>query len=315
MHVGIYGKTKKELELYDFLQKIGIPVFFTTSLQDILEKASHVVVFQESVSLFNEAPVYTREDQNLLVLKEMTVQAKKELLAHFGFFYDVLYFTLWGSAKIYGFIAELQKKTPEITFLLTHGSGIISCQIVSKEKNKIFETVISLQKTFSLSLCAEEANIAFPLQELLIAAKKKIAFAESCTGGHLAEQFTRNPGSSNCFLGSFVTYSMECKENILRIPKAVLSSYPVVSAHIAQEMLLGVFHVCSADFGIAVTGLAGPGGGSLDIPVGRVFIALGEKGKEAETICLHLTGSREEIISEVSFQALGALYQKIRANY
>lgn len=112
-----------------------------------------------------------------------------------------------------------------------------------------------------------------------LAQKRKcmIAFAESCTGGLLSKMITDLPGSSEYFWGGAVTYSNEAKKKILGVKEETLAKYGAVSEETASEMLRGILEVSGADIGAAITGIAGPGGGSEAKPVGLVYIAAGSK--------------------------------------
>lgn len=103
---------------------------------------------------------------------------------------------------------------------------------------------------------------------------KRIAFAESCTGGLLAKRITDIPGSSEVFEMGCVTYSNAVKEQILGVSSETLNKYGAVSEQTAREMAEGIYKISGADVGVAVTGIAGPGGGSEEKPVGLAYIAL-----------------------------------------
>ena len=104
--------------------------------------------------------------------------------------------------------------------------------------------------------------------------KKTLALAESCTGGFIAHQITNVPGASEIFLGGIVAYSNGVKEKFLGVKKNSLKKFGAVSANVAGEMAEGARKKFGADFAIAVTGIAGPTGGTKDKPVGTVFIAV-----------------------------------------
>lgn len=103
--------------------------------------------------------------------------------------------------------------------------------------------------------------------------KLSIGLAESCTGGAIAARITQVPGASDYFLGSIVSYSNSAKNRILGVPTAILDSYSAVSKPTALMMLEGVYRQFGCDFGLAITGVAGPSGGTPDTPIGTVFIA------------------------------------------
>jgi nicotinamide-nucleotide amidase len=113
-------------------------------------------------------------------------------------------------------------------------------------------------------------------EALLAVARNKavhIATAESCTGGLIVGLLTEVPGSSDVVERGFVTYSNEAKEELLGVPRALLAEHGAVSAPVAQAMADGALKYSRAQLSIAVTGIAGPGGGSAEKPVGLVYIA------------------------------------------
>ena len=109
---------------------------------------------------------------------------------------------------------------------------------------------------------------------LLADRKLSLALAESCTGGNLAHRVTNVPGASAVFSGGIVSYANEVKEKWLGVRAATLRQHGAVSEAVAREMALGVREKFGADFALAVTGIAGPGGGTPEKPVGTVFLAL-----------------------------------------
>ncbi|MDN3548317.1 competence/damage-inducible protein A [Mucilaginibacter aquaedulcis] len=106
-----------------------------------------------------------------------------------------------------------------------------------------------------------------------------LSVAESCTGGYLSHLFTQHPGSSKVFFGGGVTYSNELKESILGVNPETLYQYGAVSEQTAKEMVQGALLNFKSDFAVAVTGIAGPDGGTEDKPVGTVWIAVAGKDK------------------------------------
>ncbi len=115
-----------------------------------------------------------------------------------------------------------------------------------------------------------ELEVGRKLREL----EKTLAVAESCTGGLLASRITDVPGSSDYFLGGIVAYSNEVKKNLLGVPEEILGTLGAVSKECAERMAQGARELFGADLSLAITGIAGPGGGTEEKPVGLVYVAL-----------------------------------------
>lgn len=150
-------------------------------------------------------------------------------------------------------------------------------------------------------------SISQVVHKSLIELQKTLALAESCTGGHLSAKLTIIPNSSKFFKGSLVTYSNELKKTLLNVSRLTLLNHGAVSRETANEMLQGLMNVSQADYGIAVTGTAGPSDGACNSPVGIVFIAVGEKGKKPHIVRCHFNGNRKEIIEAACERALQEL--------
>ncbi len=146
------------------------------------------------------------------------------------------------------------------------------------------------------------------LQQWFIQHHQTLSFAESCTGGALAAKITLQPGASQYFLGSFVTYSNQMKESLLGVKREVLATKGAVSLEVVSQMLQGVFQATGSSYGMAVSGVAGPGGGSLHAPVGTICYALGKKGGQIEVGVLHLQGQRSQIIERACEDLLTLLW-------
>jgi nicotinamide-nucleotide amidase len=137
-----------------------------------------------------------------------------------------------------------------------------------------------------------------------------LATAESCTGGLVAHRITNVPGASKIFLGGIVAYSNGAKRQFLGIRPETLSRHGAVSAAVAREMAVGARKKFGADFAIAVTGIAGPSGGTTAKPVGTVFIALaGPVGTVAERRLNYF--GRERFKEVTAGQALAMLYSRL----
>jgi len=119
--------------------------------------------------------------------------------------------------------------------------------------------------------------LAMKLGDALHAQQRMLATAESCTGGWVAKVLTDIPGSSSWFDRGFVTYTNQAKQDMLGVPTMVLEKYGAVSEQTVQAMARGGLHHSQADFSLAISGIAGPGGATADKPVGLVCFAWAEK--------------------------------------
>lgn len=128
-------------------------------------------------------------------------------------------------------------------------------------------------------------NIALYIIERLMHHQKKLTMAESCTGGLIASWLTKESGASNIFEGSLVTYSNALKSNWLAVSDRKLDAFGAVSAEVVEEMTEGALNVSYADYAIAVSGIAGPDGGSELKPVGTVFIGVRSKHRTLVEKC------------------------------
>lgn len=141
---------------------------------------------------------------------------------------------------------------------------------------------------------------------LLAQKDRKLATAESCTGGYIAHLITSVPGSSGYYEGSFCTYSYKSKSDILDVDPQLIIDQGAVSQDVVEEMASGLFLHFDADYGIAVSGIAGPGGGTEDKPVGTVWISVG-KENDYVTKVHHFGRNRLRNIHLTAMHALNEL--------
>lgn len=132
------------------------------------------------------------------------------------------------------------------------------------------------------------------LGEILAEKNLTVACAESCTGGLLTGRLTNTPGSSAYVEGSIVSYSNRIKNSVLHVKEDTLKKFGAVSEETAREMATNVREIFKTDLGLSVTGIAGPGGGSPEKPVGLVYIGISD-GKKIRVKKCNFSGSRNEI--------------------
>lgn len=156
--------------------------------------------------------------------------------------------------------------------------------------------------------CDTDATLAGALGQILARRGETLATAESCTGGNIAHEITRVAGSSAYFKGSVVAYSNEVKEHVLHVSPQTLEQCGAVSRETVLQMTAGVQRLLSTHCAIATSGIAGPGGGSAEKPVGTVWIAV-RYGERDRAECFHFGGDREQVIARATQSALLMLVQ------
>ena len=138
-----------------------------------------------------------------------------------------------------------------------------------------------------------------------------IVTAESCTGGSLSASITEIPGSSTCFECGFIVYSNQSKQNLLDVKKSTLEKFGAVSEEIAKEMAEGALKHSNADIGVAITGIAGPDGATLNKPIGTVCFAIISKNSPPKTFTEHFKGDRNSIRIKATEFALQNLIKRL----
>ena len=156
-------------------------------------------------------------------------------------------------------------------------------------------------------------TLGFGLGRLLEERGLTLALAESCTGGLIAKIVTDVPGSSGYFNGGVVAYSNAVKERVLGVPGLDLESYGAVSSQVALAMAAGVRNLLGSHIGLSVTGIAGPGGGSPEKPVGLVYIGLALSNDSKYIKCL-FEGDREQVREATAAKALEELLKYLQVN-
>jgi nicotinamide-nucleotide amidase len=145
----------------------------------------------------------------------------------------------------------------------------------------------------------------------LVMRQKTVAVAESCSGGLLAERLTRNPGSSDFFLGGAICYNNDLKTKLAGVPRTLIEEHGAVSQPVAQAMAEGIRARTGASIGVGITGIAGPAGGSPEKPVGLVFIGLAdEHGTQVREF--RFPGNRERVRQWATQMALEMIRRRIR---
>ncbi|MDD4902961.1 MAG: CinA family protein [Candidatus Bipolaricaulis sp.] len=156
-------------------------------------------------------------------------------------------------------------------------------------------------------------NPAEELAKELLARSWKLAVAESCTGGGLGARITATPGSSAYFLGGIIAYHNRVKRELLGVPEAVFAEAGAVSRPTAEAMAIGCLTRLGADVAVSITGIAGPGGGTPDKPVGLVYVAAATRhGVVSEE--RRISGTRAVVRREAALAALRLALAAVRGS-
>ena len=156
----------------------------------------------------------------------------------------------------------------------------------------------------------QEDTLQDCIGRMLTATGKTLSVAESCTGGLISHLFTSIPGSSEYYLGSVTSYANSVKENVLGVTAEDIINHGAVSSEVAYAMAEGVRKITGSDFSVATTGIAGPGGGSKEKPVGLVWIGVSSQ-MGTETFKIQYNGDRKRNIERFAAYALNILRKKI----
>lgn len=155
-------------------------------------------------------------------------------------------------------------------------------------------------------ICDEDLSLSQILGNKLLDTGLTVASAESCTGGNIAHEITRIPGSSSYFKGSVVSYANEVKINVLNVNPDDIQKFGVVSEPIVVQMVNGVCAALGTDCAISTSGIAGPGGAEPDKPVGTVWMAA-KVGEKIISQCCHFPGDRERVINRATAEGIKLL--------
>lgn len=155
----------------------------------------------------------------------------------------------------------------------------------------------------------QKFQLSQTLGKLLLAQQATVATVESCTGGGLAYAITEIPGSSQWFNQSWVTYANEAKSSMVGVTQDVLDQFGAVSKETVEQMALGGQTIAKADYCVAVSGIAGPGGGSDDKPVGLVWFAIALPNLSVLSFSRRFSGDRSLVREQAIFLGLEKLIE------
>lgn len=247
-------------------------------------------------------------------------QVKPYLLAkqEYTFVSEILRVASIGESTMETLVKDIidAQTNPTIAPYAKMGESILRITAKAKTEEEAHSLIApvkaALKERLGKAVYAEgETNMQTVVAELLLAQKKTIAVAESCTGGLVTSALVEYPGISEVLLEGCVTYSNEAKMRRLGVKAETLEKYGAVSHETAAEMAEGVARSSGAEIGVATTGIAGPGGGTEEKPVGLVYIGLYVNG-QTKTMEYHYTGKRNQIRERAAMYALDLLRKELQ---
>jgi nicotinamide-nucleotide amidase len=191
-----------------------------------------------------------------------------------------------GESMISNMLSAFEDELPaNIKLAYLPDLGTVKLRLTASGEGDALTSEVNAQKEKMKALlgnyvyCEGEEKLESVIGKMLLAKKATVSCAESCTGGYISHLLTSIAGSSKYFEGAVISYSYEVKENMLGVKRDTLLSFGAVSEECVREMLSGLLNVSGTTYGIAVSGIAGPDGGTPEKPVGTVWIAVGNKEK------------------------------------
>ncbi|RXK82301.1 CinA family nicotinamide mononucleotide deamidase-related protein [Chlorobaculum sp. 24CR] len=230
-----------------------------------------------------------------------------------------------GETLLAEMIAEVEEALPSGTTLayLPHAAGVSlmvstsgACrEAVDAENRHVVEAIVA--KAGHFVYATSEETLEEVVVRTLLDRKLTVAVAESCTGGLVGSRLTDVPGSSGCFLEGLVTYSNQAKARLLGVDPAIIERHGAVSEPVAAEMARGCLLNSGADIAVATTGIAGPGGGTPEKPVGTICVGVASKSSDGsvqvEATRLAMYGDRRQNKIRFSEAALRGLLVRLKA--
>jgi nicotinamide-nucleotide amidase len=262
--------------------------------------------------------IFEAQGKMLVILPGVPLEMKSMLLKEVIFrlpreddvYRASIYITGIPEIEVDPFLRLLQDKYPRILFGIYPSHGVLGVRLSSKER--IDPAVQAIKGRFRDNIFeAETGTIEEAVQNSFIEKGLTLGLAESCTGGSIASQITKRSGSSEYFRGSVVSYSNDVKKALLGVSQESLEGHGAVSKVVVEQMALGALRVLNTDYVIAVSGIAGPSGGTPEKPVGTVWAAIAGKDGFREAWTFHSKGDRHAIIQFTVNNTLGKLWQKI----
>lgn len=281
--------------LQAYFDKVGRPMTANNRKQALIPEGA--VIFENRFGTADGIGI--REEGKTVVMmpgppREMKPMFDSEVLPFLGLQADHVLVSSnvhifgMGESSVENALADLMKTSVNPTVAPYIGDGEVRLRVTAsgKDEEEARSRIAPVVKIICDTLGSVVYGVDVPSIEAVVAEKLRdahmtAAFAESCTGGLIAKRLTDVAGSSEVFGYGFVTYANEAKEKILGVKHETLAAFGAVSEQTAREMAQGARRVSGADIAVAVTGIAGPGGGTPEKPVGTVYMGVATKSGTA----------------------------------
>ncbi len=264
-------------------------------------------IFNEGKRLLFLLPGIPQEMEEMF--EETVLPYLKKHVPAVPLYREAIYFYLLRENDVDPLLRKLQTQYELDIGIYPSYSGV-SVILRGAKKEHVMAAKTAIAQAFKASLLPA-SKMEEAIQVWMVQRHQTLALAESCTGGFLASQLTSLPGASDYFLGSLVAYSNQLKERLLNVSPETLKKHGAVSSQVVQEMCTGLLETTGADYGIAVSGIAGPSGGTVEKPVGTIFYAIGKKEEEPEVGTFHVKGNRQTVILRTTKRLLALFLKKI----
>jgi len=320
--------------LKDFFTKLGRTMPQTNTIQAMIPSGARMIENTCGTAAGIHATLTRDTDGGLMgammsteifvmpgVPKEMKIMFTREVLPHIQqgsggavILSRTLHTFGLGESSIAEKLGDLMKRDRNPSVGTTVANGIVSLRINARypsrdEAEKQLDATTNQCRAAlgDLIFGADNGTLASVLAQSLASSRKTVTTAESCTGGLLAKMLTDIPGSSDFFKQGWITYSNKAKTERLGVSENILNVHGAVSEPVVEAMATAARRLSKADFSLAISGIAGPGGGTEKKPVGTVCIALAEKDMIVANRTFHFTGDREMIRDRAAKMALTML--------
>ena len=272
------------------------------------ERDGHVLVSMPGVP----------SEMKWLMTNEIIPRLKKHFRRDLYVKHQTFHVTGYAESALAIRLADFENTLPsfvKLAYLPQLGIMRLRLSAYAQNENEAVETINNLQKQLKELLAGSiweegDKNLEVIIGEKLRRLGQTIGTAESCTGGSIAALLTSVSGSSDYFVGSIVAYANSVKQNVLGVSESDLRRYGAVSQQVVQQMAKGAFRILGCDWAIATSGIAGPGGGTPDKPVGTIWIAVANKN-EVVSKNYRFNTIREQNIQRTVNMALLFLLERI----